>query len=496
MFSAITISFFAFLLMFIGVGIYSATRKQATSDDYLLASRNVNPWFTALSAVATDNSGFMFIGLTGSCYIGGIAGGWLMVGWIAGEWFAWLFVHKRLREKSEEQDIATIPGFLAHGLSHERLVAGLAAIITLVFLIVYTSAQFKAGSTALEEFEINPTAGVVIGAVVVVIYCFAGGIRASIWTDVAQSVVMLVSMLLLVGVAVWQLGGLGATIDKLDAIRVYDAKGGDVRGFMDLIPGGLRFGFPLFLLGWVFAGFGMVGQPHIMIRAMVIDSADNVKKARRIYLSWYIVFAACCVFIGMLARIYLPLEFDAVVYEKAGNALAFNSSELAFPKLADHLLISVLVGLMLAGVFAATVSTADSQVLSCSAALTKDLMPRMGGTYTGLKIGTVLVASAALAIALFGGSVFDRVVFAWSALAGSLGPLMVTRAMGWRMSSAVAVTMMLTGLLSVLIWRFELRWNGAIYDALPGMVAGFVVYFAAVAAWGGLHEQEQEQEAS
>jgi len=465
--------------MFVGVGIYSATRKQATTEDYLVASRSVNPWFAALSAVATDNSGFMFIGLTGSCYMAGLSGGWLMVGWITGEWFAWLFVHKRLREKSEEQEITTIPGFLAHGLSMPRLVAGFAAVITLVFLIVYTSAQFKAGSTALQEFDINPKLGMVIGAVIVLIYCFAGGIRASIWTDVAQSVVMLAAMLLLVFVAVWQLGGIGSTLDKLEAIRVYDAKGNDTGGFMDLIPTGLRFGFPLFLLGWLFAGFGMVGQPHIMIRAMVIDKAENVAKARRIYLSWYIVFAACCVFIGMLARIYLPLEFDSVVYEKAGDVLKFGSSELAFPKLADHLLISVLVGLMLAGVFAATISTADSQVLSCSAALTKDLVPSIGKTYGGLKAGTVLVTAAALAMALFAGSVFDRVVFAWSALAGSLGPLLVVRAMGWRINTAIAMAMMVGGALAIRVWRFDLQWHGAIYDAMPGMVTGFLIYFVA-----------------
>lgn len=474
--------------MFVGIGMYSARHKKSTTDDYLVASRSINPWFAALSAVATDNSGFMFIGLTGSCYLAGISGGWLMVGWIAGEWVAWRVVHQRLREKTERERIDTIPGFLAHGLSRPRLVAGLAGLVTLAFLIVYTSAQFKAGSTALKEFDINPTLGVVIGAAVVLMYCFSGGIRASIWTDVAQSVVMLASMLLLVSVAVWQLGGIGSAYHKMAALDGYDSSGNITGGFLDLFPSGLRFGFPLFLLGWVFAGLGMVGQPHIMVRAMVIDKAENMPKARRIYLSWYVVFAACCVLVGMLARIYLPLEFDSIVYSKAGAVMKLGQQELAFPRLANELLIGVLVGLMLAGVFAATISTADSQVLSCSAALSKDMVPNLGQTYTGLKISTVLVTAAALAMALFGGTVFDRVVFAWSALAGALGPLMVVRAAGWRINTGQALAMMLAGLASVLIWRFELKWHGAIYDAMPGMLAGFAIYFAIAAAHHGQKE--------
>ncbi len=201
MITAASISFFVFLLFFLGIGVLAATRKKDTTEDYLLAGRDINPWMTALSAVATDNSGFMFLGLTGMAYFSGVSAIWLMVGWISGEYVAWRFVHQRFRADSEARGVTTISGFLGHGLKYSRVIGIVAGLITLLFLGLYAAAQLKAGSKALESFEISSNVGAVMGAIIVVIYCFAGGIRASIWTDVAQSVVMLGSILLLVLVA-------------------------------------------------------------------------------------------------------------------------------------------------------------------------------------------------------------------------------------------------------------------------------------------------------
>jgi sodium/proline symporter len=166
-------------------------------------------------------------------------------------------------------------------------------------------------------------------------------------------------------------------------------------------------------------------------------------------------------------------------------------AELAFPLLSDYLLPGVLVGMMLAGVFAATVSTADSQVLSCSAAITQDLFPSLRTSYTAVKVATLSVTAAALGFALLsihepdlGGSVFKLVIFAWSALAAGLGPLLVVRALGTRITTPVALAMMVAGIGAVLVWRFELAWQGHVYDALPGMVAGTVVYLVAIPLMG------------
>ena len=197
--SVVVASFIVCLLFFLGVGIYSATRRQNTSDDYLLASRNINPWVMALSAVATNNSGFMFIGLIGTTYSEGISALSLMAGWVFGDYAAWVIgIPKALRIKSEQSSCATIPSFLGHGLEGGQIVVKIAGLVVLAFLGTYAGAQLTAGSKALHAlFGWDMTVGAVLGALIVVVYCFSGGIRASIWTDVVQSVVMFVAMNLL-----------------------------------------------------------------------------------------------------------------------------------------------------------------------------------------------------------------------------------------------------------------------------------------------------------
>ncbi len=463
---AVSISFFGFLLLFTAVGVYASSRKKETTEDYLLASRAVSPWLTALSAVSSNNSGFMFIGLVGSVYSEGISGGWVMVGWVLGDWVTWFFVHRRLRESSEAVGAETIPSFLGHGLKGQALVVGLAGFLVLAFLSVYASAQLNAGGKALSAFNINATLGILIGAGIVLAYCVSGGIRASIWTDAVQSVVMLVSIVILLVVVVVEVGGPSAALARLEAIDP---------ALVEWFPTKTH-GFALFLAGWMFAGFGVVGQPHIMIRAMAIDSPDSVGRARRIYMSWNALFAVLCICVGLASRVYLSSPLP--------------DAEMAFPLLSKAALPGVLVGTMLAGLFAAMISTADSQVLSCSAALTQDILPAFGRTglgaeilakqqkhpYLSAKLGTLFVTTLVLLAALFATDVFAKVLFAWSALAASLGPLMIVRVLGLKISGLAAAMMMISGIATVLVWIFALEWNGIVYEAMPGMLAGGASY--------------------
>ena len=221
----------------------------------------------------------------------------------------------------------------------------------------------------------------------------------------------------------------------------------------------------LFLLGWLAAGLGVVGQPHIMIRAMTLDDPDNTDKARKIYIVWYVLFAAAAVGVGLAARALLP----------GGEGF---DTELAMPMLAQELLPSVLVGFILAGLFAATMSTADSQLLACSAAITQDIFPQFAQNYRMVKMVTIGITLGMLGVALSGGSVFGLVVLAWSSLASGLGPLLVVRAMGHDVSGKLGASMMLSGIIAVLIWRYGLGFSGAMYDVLPGMATGFAVYAA------------------
>ena len=456
----VVVSFLCFLALFVAIGAYSATRAKKTADDYLLASRSIGPWMTAFSAVATNNSGFMFIGLIGTTYLYGISAAWIMVGWVGGDWLAWLVVHKKLRERSAAASVDTIPSFLALDEQGRRskLLALIAGLITVIFLGTYAGAQLSAGSKALHVmFGWPHETGAILGAAVIILYCFSGGIRASIWTDTVQSIVMLISMLLLSYVALEELGGFGALWSRLRAI---DPK------LVQIIPE-MRFGFVPYLLGWFGAGLGVVGQPHVMIRAMSIRDPEEIKKARTIYFVWYWAFTVGCILVALTCRALLEIPIGENFDE-----------ELALPQLALQLLPGVLVGVVLGGLFSATMSTADSQVLSCSASIAYDIFPSQKSDHYFLsRVATVGVTLMAVVIALYGSrNVFALVTLAWSLLASSLGPLMVVRVLNQPVSPIWGTAMMIGGTASALVWRFGFEFSDAVFDVLPGMLGGFLIF--------------------
>jgi sodium/proline symporter len=457
----VIVSFLFFLALFVAIGAYSATRAKKTADDYLLASRSVGPWMTAFSAVATNNSGFMFIGLIGATVVEGISAAWIMVGWMGGDWLAWLVVHKKLRERSAAANVDTIPSFLAVDEEGRRsnLLALVAGLLTVAFLGTYAAAQLNAGSKALHVmFGWPEQTGAILGAVVILLYCFTGGIRASIWTDTVQSIVMLFSMVMLSVVALDQLGGFEALWSQLRAIDP---------NLVQVIPE-KKFGFAPFLLGWFGAGLGVVGQPHVMIRAMAIRDPEEIKKARTIYFSWYWLFSVGCILVGLTCRALLDIP----------NIQDFDS-ELGLPKLALQLLPSVLVGVVLGGLFSATMSTADSQVLSCSASIAHDIFPsKKSDHYRLSRIATVGVTVLAVIIAVNGSKygVFALVQFAWSLLASSLGPLLVVRVLNQPVSPIWGAAMMVGGAATVLVWRLGFEFHDAIFEGLPGMLCGFLIF--------------------
>lgn len=458
-------------MVFIGVGIYSGLGQQSTTDDYLLASREANPWLTGLSTVATGNSGFMFIGLIGFTYALGIATAWIILGWILGDYLAWLVIHRRLRCTSEQIDSSTVVSFLSQEAAGEsRWLTLTSGLITLVFLAVYAATQLQAGSKALSViFGWDYSVGIVLGAIIVTIYCFAGGIRASIWVGSIQAILMVVSMGLLVAIALIHSGGLEGLWTALHSIDP---------NLLSLNPPDLQFGMVPFALSWLAAGFGVVGQPHIMGRIMAIDSTQNVSTARNVYAVVYVIFTIAALGVGLTARVLLPdlLGIDA---------------ELALPQLAENLLPALLVGVVLSGIFAATISTADAQILTCSATLTQDIFPLAAQSYWLAKGGTLLMAMLILAIALIGDdNVFVLATIAWSTLAASLGPLMVVRAFRQPLNTPTGLMMMVAGMAMALTWRLGLGWGNSVCEALPGVLVGSGVYLLA-RLWG-LDQTAQE----
>jgi len=458
-------SFLVFLAGFLGIGLLSAARSRGTRRDYYLAEHDVHPALVGLSAVATNNSGYMFIGVIGYTYLVGVAAVWLMIGWITGDFIASFLVHRRLRERTEAIDEVTFAGVLSrwHGTDFATY-RRIAAVVTVVFLGAYSAAQLSAGGKALHVlFGWRPESGAVLGSVIVVAYCIAGGIRASIWTDAAQSAVMMVAMGVLLVVATSALGGVEATWAKMARVE----------GFTDLTPTDLLVpglpGVALFVLGWLFAGFSVIGQPHIMVRFMALDRPERLREARIWYYVYFTLFYLAATGVGLLSRLHLPeLEhFDA---------------ELALPTMALHLLPPVLVGLVLAGIFAATMSTADSLILSCAAAFTHDLLPRRLEGKWEIKGATVFVTAVALAISLAGTqSVFSLVILAWSVLGSAFGAVLLVYALGGRPGEGQLVAMSVVSIAVVLAWRAA-GYHAYAYEGMPGLLAGLGTYALATRA--------------
>lgn len=447
-----TLSFLGYLLLSTCVGVYSITKSRPSSTDYLLASRSIGPIPMALSAVSTNNSGFMFIGLIGMTYLQGISAAWLMVGWILGDYIIWLTAYKGLRESSEKSNTLTLPSFIA---GSSWITKVFTSLLLIIFLGTYTAAQFNAGSKALHViFGWDYSVGAILGTIIVSLYCFAGGIRASIWTDVLQAVIMIASLGILCLFSINHIGGIEAVWTQLKSIDPT---------LTQILPTGLKFGWLPFILGWLAAGFGVIGQPHIIIRAMVLKESKQLKTARRFYFLWYIIFSLFAIISGICCRVLMP------------DPSAFDA-ELALLLLSGKVLPQAFTGILLAGLFAATMSTADSQLISCSGSLTHDLLHSKN--YLVNKAATLVLAAFALLIALYGDkSVFNLVVIAWSGLACALGPLIFLRSLHFRISPIDGLITSFTGFFVVLFWRFYLKWSQDIYEVLPGMGAAFAIFF-------------------
>ncbi len=450
--------FIIVLLAFAAIGISSFRFKKTTSQDYLLASQSVPAWLVALSAVATNNSGYMFIGMIGYSYIEGLSSIWLMVGWILGDLFGSFMVYGRLRDYSEKFGLYSFGSLLANDQGNNLpLVQRIAGLLSLVFLSLYAAAQFNAGGKALfATLSIDPWIGVLIGCVLVVMYCFSGGIRASIWTDAAQSIVMIIAMGLLFLYAVEDQGGMDNSISKLSEVST------DYMSWMG--AGGSISTAGLIIVGWFFAGLGVVGQPHCMVRFMTLKKDSKVGTVRWYYYSWFTGFYALAIGVGLWSRIVLS------------DQGAFDP-ELALPMMTLHLMPDYMVGIVLAGIFAATISTADSLIISCTAAVSNDLFPRLKEVYSANKWLTIGIAIGAALVTLWGNtSVFHVVIYAWAVLGSTFGPVVILRMLNQRIDQVTTISMILVSAIVVIGWN-ALGWGTTIvYEMLPGIISGFLVY--------------------
>ena len=343
-----------------------------------------------------------------------------------------------------------------HNFKYVRVVAG---VITVLFMGAYAAAQFNASSKALYVvFGWDYSVGAIIGSVIVLLYCLAGGIRASIWTDAAQVVVMFLAMGLMLAISINEIGGFSTFFVRLTDVSPT---------YLNLFPSTIGSGvvaIALFILGYVAGGIGIVAQPHVMSRFLALDDSAHMQQARAYYYSTYFSFCAVTFLVGLSARLVFP---DTSVFD----------AELALPMMAVQLLPEVLVGLILAGVVAASVSTADSQILGCSAALTEDVIGKRDSSIELRRIATAVVTAIALGISLFAvSSVFTLVLYAWSVLAAAFAPLIIIYALGEKLRESTALTLMLGCTVVALGWR-ALGLDTLMYDVGPAMVFGLGFYF-------------------
>ena len=456
----ILFSFCLFLFLFTLIGSLSVLKKKNTSLDYLLANQEIKPWLAATSAIATSNSGYMFIGQIGFTYVYGLQSVWLMFGLIFGDFISSLFVHKNLRKKSQELKVVSFANLVSkwQGTNYKyvQLISGL---IILIFLSTYAAAQLNAGSKSMHVlFGLDYRLGAIIGGVIVLLYCFSGGIRASIWTDVAQSLVMIIAMFLMVIFGIKELGGFSSFINQLYKISPDYMKWFPTTNFSEFFLAPY-----MFILGWFFSGLGVIGQPHVMVRFMTIDKTKNVPKTRGYYYTWYILFYSLTILAAFVARLLIP-ETNGI------------DPELALPTLALNLLPEFFVGLVLAGIFAATMSTADSQILACTASITNDLLLNKKNNYLINKLVTLIVTVFVVTIAINDNkNVFNLVLMSWSTLACCFSPLLIIYSLKQKISEFVSLIMMVIPFITLLLWRYY-GLNEFIYEVAPGITSGILIF--------------------
>ena len=443
------------------MGSLSVLKKKNTSLDYLLANQEIKPWLAAISAIATSNSGYMFIGQIGFTYVYGLQSVWLMFGLIFGDFISSLFVHKNLRKKSQELKVVSFANLVSkwHGANY-KYVQLFGGVIILIFLSTYAAAQLNAGSKSMHIlFGLDYRLGAIIGGIIVLLYCFSGGIRASIWTDAAQSLVMVIAMFLMVFFGIKELGGFSNFINELHNISPDYMKWFPSTEFSEFFLAPY-----MFIIGWFFSGVGVIGQPHVMVRFMTIDNTKNIPKTRIYYYTWYTLFYSLSILAAFVARLLIP---------ETNNM----DPELALPTLALNLLPEFFVGVVLAGIFAATMSTADSQIISCTASITNDLSFNKKNNYLTNKVVTLFVTVFVVTIAINDNkSVFNLVLMSWSTLACCFSPLLIINSLKQKISEVLSLMMMVIPLITLLVWR-HFGLNNFIYEVAPGIMSGILTFF-------------------
>lgn len=481
-----------YMLIVIIIGIYFAKRSQANSENYFLGGRSLGPWVAAMSAEASDMSGWLLMGLPGVAYWCGIAdAAWTAIGLAIGTYVNWLIISRRLRAYSiVSGDSITVPDFLSNRFHEKKkVILGISAIFIIIFFTVYAASCFvTCGKLFSGLFGYSYHSMMIVGAAFVLLYTILGGFLAESASDFMQAVVMIIA---LVGVLVFgtiNAGGIGAVIENVQnipgflslthtATPIVDAAG--VQQSAAGVPffgDASSYGF-LTILSTLSWGLGYFGMPQVLLRFMAIRKSSELKRSRRIATVWVLISLAAAVSIGVLGRYILPADAGLATQSGAENVFAHLSQLLFHP---------VIAGVIMAGILAATISSSDSYLLIAASAVSKNLFEgiiKKDATDKQVmrvsRIVLLAITFVGMGIAWNENSIiFEIVSFAWSGFGATFGPIMVLSLFWKRTNRAGAIAGMIAGGSMVFIWKLLLKPLGGvfgIYELLPAFLISCIV---------------------
>ena len=481
----ILIAMVIYMAAVIAIGVLYAKRANKNSEEYYLGGRSLGPWITAMSAEASDMSGWLLMGLPGVAYWCGLADAfWTAFGLAIGTYFNWLIVSKRLRRYSVRANNAiTLPEFFSNRFREKKkVIMMIAAAFILIFFTVYASSCFvTCGKLFSTLFGTSYTSMLIVGAIFVLLYTLLGGFLAESASDFMQSIVMIVALTVIVVISTAKAGGIGAVIGNAKDIPgfleffglaspVVDGNGQQlVEGGKPLFGAAADYGFlsVCSMLAW---GLGYFGMPQVLLRFMAIRKEEELDRSRRIAMVWVVISLAVAVFIGIVGRQLFP-----------DTHLTKSAAENIFITLATTSLTPILAGFVMAGILAATISSSDSYLLIAASAFAKNIFQgiyKKNATDKQVmlvsRITLLVLALIGVVIALDENSVIFQIVsFAWAGFGATFGPLMLFSLFWKRTNRAGAIAGMLGGAGMVFLWKLVISKIGgvfAIYELLPAFI--------------------------
>ncbi|MFT6926845.1 MAG: sodium/proline symporter [Psychromonas sp.] len=457
---AIVGTFLVYLVVMLFIGYYAYKRTSDTSD-YFLGGRTLGPWPAALSAGASDMSGWLLLGLPGYAYAAGMESLWLAGGLLIGSWANWLITAKRLRTYSiTANDSLTLPEFIARRFNDKtKLLQTLSAFFILMFFLFYTSSGLVAGGKLFETvFGLDYTYAVIVGAVCIVSYTLFGGFLAVSWTDLVQGLLMSAALVIVPIVAMQD--GFGQLTTNLENINpqlltLWNGMDGEPLSWIAIVS----------LVAW---GLGYFGQPHILARFLATRTNKDLTKARRIAVSWTMLSIFGSVMVGIVGLVFVQSHMSMQVID----------GEKIFMVLVNAVFHPIPAGILLAAILAAIMSTADSQLLVSSSALAEDFYKQLfrpqASSAEVLMVGRLGVVGLALLALYFAmdpdSSVLSLVSYAWAGFGAAFGPVLVLSIYWKRMNKNGALAGLLVGGLTIVIWKQLTGGIFDVYEIVPGII--------------------------